>query len=183
MAMVEITRADFDVEIALAYATADNIAGKPIYRNAACYLEEAAADRLGVAIRLIRPLGLRFRIFDAFRPVEAQWKLWEACPDPEFIADPRRGGPHNRGVAVDLTLIDEQGNNLEMGTGFDDMRLLSHHARLDVPVQAQRNRFTLMGIMSAAGWDFYQNEWWHYQLFNARDYPLIDQSRLPKPMM
>jgi D-alanyl-D-alanine dipeptidase len=183
MAMVEITRADFDVEIALAYATADNITGKPIYREPVCYLQETAAEKFRTAIGLAKPLGLRFKIFDAFRPSEAQWKLWDACPDPEFIADPRRGGPHNRGVAIDLTLIDQAGAELEMGTGFDDMRPLSHHARLDIPVEAQRNRFVLMGIMSAAGWDFYQNEWWHYQLFNARDYPLIDQSRLPKPMM
>lgn len=183
MAMVEITRADFDVEIALAYATPENITGKPIYRQAVCYLQETAAEKLTAAIRLARPLGLRFKIFDAFRPNEAQWKLWEACPDPEFIADPRRGSPHNRGVAIDLTLIDDAGRELEMGTGFDDLRPISHHARLDIALEAQRNRFILMGIMSAAGWDFYRNEWWHYQLFNARDYPLVDQSRLPKPLM
>ena len=70
-----------------------------------------------------------------------------------------------------------------MGTGFDEMRPISHHARTDIPVAAQQNRFTLMGIMSAAGWDFYKNEWWHYQLFQARDYPLVDQATLPQALM
>jgi D-alanyl-D-alanine dipeptidase len=183
MSMVEITRADFDVEIALAYATPDNITGKPIYRQAACYLQEKAADRLQAAIRLAAPLGLRIKIFDAYRPGEAQWKLWEAFPSEEFVADPRKGSPHSRGVALDLTLLRDDGAELGMGTGFDDMRPLSHHASIGIPVAAQRNRFILMGLMSAAGWDFYKNEWWHYQLFDARDFPLVDQATLPKPMM
>src|SRR6185369_5892713 len=120
MAMVEITTADFDVEIALAYATAENITGKPIYRQAACYLHENAAAKLRVAIQLAAPLGLRFKIFDAYRPGEAQWKLWEAFPSEEFVANPRRGSPHSRGVAVDLTLIDAGGKELDMGSGFDE---------------------------------------------------------------
>jgi len=183
MSMVEITAADFDVEIALAYATPDNITGKPIYARAGCYLHEKAAERLQAAIALAAPLGLRFKVFDAYRPTEAQWKLWEAFPSEEFVANPRKGSPHSRGVAVDLTLIDAAGKELDMGTGFDEMRPISHHARTDIPVAAQQNRFTLMGIMSAAGWDFYKNEWWHYQLFQARDFPLIDQATLPKPLM
>ena len=183
MAMVEITTADFDVEIALAYATPDNITGKPIYRQAACYLQEKAAEKMRAAIALAAPLGLRFKIFDAYRPAEAQRRLWEAQPDPEFVADPRKGSPHSRGVALDLTLIDAAGRELDMGTGFDALTPLSHHASTGIAVEAQRNRFILMGVMSAAGWDFYKNEWWHYQLFNARDYPLVDQATLEKPLM
>ena len=183
MSMVEITAADFDVEIALAYATPDNITGKPIYARAACYLHADAAEKLKAAVALAAALGFRFRIFDAYRPTEAQWKLWEAFPSEEFVANPRKGSPHSRGVAVDLTLIDASGNELDMGTGFDEMRPISHHARTDIPVEAQRNRFALLGIMSAAGWDFYKNEWWHYQLFQSRDYPLVDQATLPQPLM
>jgi len=98
---------------------------------------------------------------------KAQWALWNARPDPDFLADPRRGSPHSRGVAVDLTLLDGDGAALDMGTGFDAFTPLSHHACRDIPVAAQRNRFVLLGIMSAAGWDFYGKEWWHYQLFDA----------------
>ena len=103
--------------------------------------------------------------------------------DPEFIADPRRGSPHSRGVAVDLNLLDEGGRELDMGTAFDAFTPLSHHGRTDIALEAQRNRLLLMGLMTAAGWDFYRNEWWHYQLFDARRYPLVADADLPRPMM
>jgi D-alanyl-D-alanine dipeptidase len=180
--LVEIAPPVFDVDVTLAYATADNLTGQPVYRKAECFLHRDAADKLQAAIDLARPLGLRLRIFDALRPVEAQWKLWNFNPDPEFLADPRRGSPHSRGVAVDLTLLDG-GRELDMGTGFDAFTPLSHHGRTDVSNEAQRNRLLLMGLMTTAGWDFYRNEWWHYQLFDARRYALISDADLPKTMM
>jgi D-alanyl-D-alanine dipeptidase len=181
--IVPIAPPDFDVDLTLAYATNANLTGKPIYRNAECWLHRVAAEKLEAAIALARPLGLRLRIFDALRPVEAQWALWNVDPNPEFLADPRRGSPHSRGAAVDLTLLDGEGNELDMGTGFDAFTPLSHHGRTDVGVAAQRNRLLLMGLMTAAGWDFYRNEWWHYQLFDARQYPLVSNANLPRPMM
>lgn len=183
MNLVEICRPDFDVEIDIAYATADNFTGAPVYARAAAYLHPDAAKSLAEAVRLAAVLGLRFRIFDALRPTEAQWALWSHTPDPEFLADPRRGSPHSRGIAVDLTLIDPHGNDLDMGTGFDAFTPLSHHGNPDIGPDAQRNRHLLMGIMTTAGWDFYRNEWWHYQLFNSREYDLIGDADLPEPMM
>jgi D-alanyl-D-alanine dipeptidase len=182
--LVEITPQTHDVELDIAYATARNLTGKPVYARAACYLHRDAEAKLRHAVDLARPLGLRLRIFDAFRPTEAQWLLWQACPDPEFIADPRRGSPHSRGAAIDLTLVDSAGKVLDMGTEFDALTPLSHHANTAIALEAQRNRFTLLGLMSAAGWDFYSKEWWHYQLFDARGkYPLLSASVLTPPMM
>lgn len=183
MPLVPITAPEFDLDFYLAYATSDNITGRPIYARAEAYLHPEAADCLRRAIELARSLGYRFRIFDAYRPPQAQWKLWESYPSTEFVADPRRGSPHSRGAAVDLTLIDAEGQALEMGTGFDSFLPQAHHARTDIPVTAQRNRALLLGIMSAAGWDFYKNEWWHYQLFDARRLPLVDDSVLPCRIM
>jgi len=182
-ALITIGQPEFDVDIALAYATPENVTGQQIYRHADCYLHPEAAAALQRAIELARPLGLRFKIFDAYRPVEGQWALWNAFPDPEFVADPRKGGIHTRGIAVDLTLIDAEGHELDMGTAFDSFAQQAHHARTDIDLTAQRNRFLLLGLMSAAGWDFYQNEWWHYQLFKSRDYPVVDQASLTRPMM
>jgi zinc D-Ala-D-Ala dipeptidase len=183
MPLVDITAASHDVVIALAYATPANLTGKPVYRRASCYLHPDAADKLARAVALARPLGLRLKILDAFRPSEAQWLLWNACPDPEFLADPRHGSPHSRGVAVDLALLDDGGRELDMGTPFDAFTPLSHHASTAVSVLAQRNRFLLLGLMSAAGWDFYGNEWWHYQLFNSQRYPLLGDADAPTPML
>lgn len=183
MTLVRIAPPEFDVELALAYATPDNVTGSRIYARADCYLHPEAAGRLQQAVELARALGLRLRIFDGFRPSEAQWRLWQAYPSAEFVADPRRGSPHSRGAAVDLTVVDGAGRPLEMGTGFDAFTPLAHHGNLAVPVTAQRNRALLLGLMTAAGWDFFRNEWWHYQLFQARRLPLLSDSALPQPMM
>ena len=183
MTLIPISASDYGVDIWLAYATEHNFTGRPIYRHARCHLHADAADALRRAVDLARPLGYRLKIFDAFRPSEAQWVMWNHTPDPEFLADPRRGSPHSRGVAVDLTLLDGAGDELDMGTGFDAFTPLSHHASLAVSPAAQANRLTLLGIMTAAGWDFYRNEWWHYQLFNSRQYPLYSDSALAEGLM
>jgi len=178
MSLVPITAPQFDVEIDLRYATADNFTGKPVYGRAAAWLHADAARALSRACELAAGLGLRLKIFDAFRPSEAQWALWNFRPDPDFIADPRRGSPHSRGVAVDLTLIDSVGAELDMGTGFDAFTPLSYHGDTEIGREAQRNRLVLLGLMSAAGWDFYGREWWHYQLFDSRRYPVLSDSVL-----
>ncbi|MEO0036334.1 MAG: hypothetical protein RLZZ501_2357 [Pseudomonadota bacterium] len=174
--LVSITADRFDLDLALAYATPDNFTGRPVYRPAAgCWLHADAVGPLERAIALARPLGLRLRLRDAFRPAEAQWRLWAVRPDPEFLADPRTGSPHSRGVALDLDLLDAaSGEGLDLGTGFDAFTPLSHHGRTDLPAAAQRHRALLLGVMVAAGWSANPLEWWHYQLPHARRrYPVL----------
>ncbi len=183
MSIVEITAESHGVDIDLFYATDRNFTGLAVYTEAYCYLNADAAAKLIMAAELARRFGLRLRIFDALRPAEAQWVLWSHTPDPEFLANPRTGSPHSRGAAVDVSLSDDNGQLLEMGTPFDAFTPLSHHAATGIPISAQRNRLLLLGLMTAAGWDFYSKEWWHYQLFDSRRYPLIADSALPKPMM
>ncbi len=184
--LIEITREAYAVEIALAYATPNNFTGKPIYAaDARCYLNSEAAEKFAIAVKLARALGYHFRVFDAFRPSEAQWKLWEHSPDPDFLADPNRGSPHSMGAAIDLALVDTAtGIELDFGTAFDAFTPLSFHGNQDISVQAQRNRHLLMGIMITAGWDFYRNEWWHYQLFNARqNHPVLTDKQAGTQIM
>ena len=181
--LVEIKTPDFDVDIDIAYATNNNFTGAPVYKRPACYLHPAAAAAQARACELAAQLGYRFCVFDAYRPAEAQWALWRHTPDPDFIAIPWRGSPHSRGVAIDLTLVDGEGQHLEMGTGFDEFTLLSHHGNTEISVQAQKNRHLLMGIMTTAGWDFFRNEWWHYQLFDARQYPVLKDADAGTEMM
>lgn len=183
MTLVEIAPPSFDVSLDLAYATADNFTAKPVYARAICYLHEEAAERLAHAITLAAGQGYRLRIFDGFRPTEAQQVLWNHTPDPEFLADPARGSPHSRGAAVDLTLIDDAGNGADMGTPFDAFTPLSYHGCIEISPTAQANRSLLLGLMTAAGWDFYSKEWWHYQLFDSRRLPLISDSELDQGLM
>jgi D-alanyl-D-alanine dipeptidase len=172
MTLVRIDKPRFDVELYLAYAMEDNVTGMKLYKNPYCYLNQDATTALERSIRLAGAIGLKLKIFDAFRPLESQQALWDKFPDPEFVSHPQTGRtPHCRGAAVDLTLIDSAGKELEMGTGFDAFTPLSHHSVIDIPVECQKNRHILMGIMTASGWQFNPNEWWHYQLYNVEQYP------------
>lgn len=183
MTLTEITPPEYNVLLDIRYATVNNFTGKPVYKTPGCFLHPEAADKLQSAIQLAAALDLRLKIFDAFRPSEAQYILWEHTPDPEFLAPPEKGSPHSRGVAVDLTLVNAAGEELEMGTEFDAFTPLSHHGDIAIPPDTQQNRHILLGIMTSAGWDFYRNEWWHYQLFNAREYPLLSDGKAGTEML
>lgn len=183
MRFVTIAPPDFDVDLDLRYATADNLTGRPIFARPLCLLHPTAAAALSRSIHLAAAQGLRLRVFDGYRPPAAQWALWNALPDPTFIADPRIGSSHGRGVAIDLTLAQPDGTMLEMGTDFDDMRPIAYHADTDISREAQRNRALLLGIMAAAGWQHYPWEWWHYQLPEASSYPLVEDGALGPSIM
>lgn len=183
MRFVTIAPPEFDVDLDLRYATADNLTGRPIFARPLCLLHADAAAALQRAIGLAAAQGLRLRVFDGYRPPAAQWALWNVLPDPTFIADPRTGSNHGRGVAIDLTLATADGTMLEMGTDFDDMRPIAYHADTSIPVVAQRNRALLLGLMAAAGWQHYISEWWHYQLPAAGTYPLVEDGVLGPAVM
>lgn len=183
MPLREVTEALLPVRLDLRYATSDNILGRPVYRTARCFLHALAFDRLAAAAEQARRLGLRLKIFDGYRPPAAQWLFWRHNPDPQFVADPRRGSAHGRGAAVDLTLVDSEERELDMGTGFDAFTPLSWHGHDGVGAEAQRNRLLLLGLMAGAGWEHYAKEWWHYQLPNAAALPLLaDGAAAPKLM-
>ena len=110
----------FDVELDIRYATSNNVSLQQIYDQPISLLHQDATDRLKKAIELAKIQGLRFKIFDSFRPISAQKFLFAKFPDGGFISNPATGSvPHCRGVAVDLTLIDQSGRELDMGTDFD----------------------------------------------------------------
>lgn len=174
--LVEISPTNFDVIFDLRYASKNNICGHKLYSHPFAYMHEAAIEPLQAAIKSAKNLGLKLKIFDTFRPFEVQKYMYEKFPG-DFISNPEDGAvPHCRGVAIDLTLTDLQGNELEMGTDFDDFSELAFHNCEKVSIEAQRNRLLLLGLMSAAGFDFYSKEWWHYQFFKPRKYPIISSS-------
>ena len=181
----EITSVLEGVRLNLLYATKDNLTNDIIYKNAFCFLHTDAYEAFLRACSYAKAIGYGFTIFDGFRPSEAQWKLWEACPDSPYVADPRKGSAHSRGVAIDLTLYDlKTGQDLDMGTGFDALTPLSSHGETSLSIEVQKNRLLLLGIMVQAGYSFYNKEWWHYQLPEAATkYPLLSDKDSPKAMM
>jgi zinc D-Ala-D-Ala dipeptidase len=174
--LLQITPETHRVQIDLAYATDRNFTGKPIYKTAHCLLLEPAEAALRRAVAIAATIGTTLRIFDAYRPPQAQQVLWNFLPDPTYIAELGRGSNHSRGTAIDLTLVDASGVELNMGTGFDAMVAASEHFHPGLPEHVQRNRTLLLGVMHGAGFTHIVSEWWHYELPGSRDLPVIDNS-------
>lgn len=170
--LIEISEKTHPIILDLKYGSKDNFTHQQIYDHSICLLHQQAIPLFEKAVELAAQQNLRFKVFDAFRPQKAQEKLWDIFPDSPYVADPKKGSNHTRGVAIDLTLIDKNSQELDMGTPFDDFTVQSHHAGGCSP-QVNANRYTLLGIMMTADWDFYNVEWWHYQLFDAKSFPLI----------
>ena len=171
--LIKINPDALGVLIDLRYASRNNFTKQKIYKKSKCLLIEEAFERLIVANEIASSIGYKIKIFDAFRSINAQKKLWDILPNPEFISPPSRGSPHSRGIAIDITLVDSNNIELDMGTEFDEFSKLSYHGSSFIPKNAIRNRLLLLGIMTTAGWDYFRNEWWHYQLYNSKSYPLI----------
>ncbi len=170
---VKVNENNLDVSIDLRYASENNFTGEKVFFSNTCFLHKVAYEHLCKAVEISKKLGFKLKIFDAYRPTYVQKKLWEFLPDPNFIAHPEKGSPHSRGVALDLT-ITKEGKELDMGTEFDEFSKLSYHGSLDISDVAYKNRVILLGIMTDSGWDFYRNEWWHYQLFNSKNYQIVE---------
>lgn len=168
--LVEI--ADPNIDVRLAYASADNFTGRVLYTDPRAYLRAEAAQALTNAAKTLAAKQIRLVLLDAFRPVSVQRALWSVRPDPEFVADPKVGSDHSRGIAVDVTLADASGW-LDMGTDFDAAVPQSHHDRSDIRAGAIQNRSVLRDTMAAAGFEENPLEWWHYALPCKSDFPLI----------
>lgn len=168
--LVEI--ADPNIVVRLAYASADNFTGRVLYTDPRAFLRAEAAQALINAGNTLATKNVRLVLLDAFRPVSVQRALWSVRPDPEFVADPKVGSDHSRGIAVDVTLADASGW-LDMGTDFDAAVPQSHHDRSDIRAVAIQNRSLLRDTMAAAGFEENPLEWWHYALPCKSDFPLI----------
>ncbi|MES2415303.1 MAG: D-alanyl-D-alanine dipeptidase [Pseudomonadota bacterium] len=172
-ALIQITEKSHGVAIDMMYAHAGNFTGKVIYRFNDCFLHPQAEACLRKAAGAAKGFGFTLKIFDAYRPQQAQEALWACVPDPRYVADPAVGSNHTRGVAIDLTLLDGRGHELDMGTPVDTMTAASHHFYPALPAAVMLNRMHLLTIMLEAGFLHHPNEWWHYQLPDAQSFGLI----------
>lgn len=152
-----------DVLVELKYATADNFTGAVIYDFQDAYLRYGTVKKLMQVQSALKEQGLRLKIWDGFRPTWAQFRLWEICPDPDFVSDPNVGfSNHSRGNTVDVTLVDSQGREVTMPTGFDDFSDLADRDYSDCPADARQNALLLENLMLSCGFNGYREEWWHF---------------------
>jgi D-alanyl-D-alanine dipeptidase len=120
-------------------------------------------------------MGYGLKIFDGYRPLSVQWKMWEVFPQPGYVADPRKGSRHNRGAAVDVTLIRlSDGAELPMPTSYDDFTERAHRNFKDLPEEVIRNRELLEAMLTKHGFVGLHTEWWHFDDKDWRTYPIMD---------
>jgi D-alanyl-D-alanine dipeptidase len=163
------------IDIDLRYATPDNFAGRDLYSPFDCawlHVEAAAALERAVAWLAGQRPGARMLVLDALRPQRVQEQLWDALDGTDlrmYLANPERGSIHSFGMALDITILAEDGTELDMGTGFDDLTELSHPAlesdmlaRGKLSAGQVANRDLLRGAMRHAGFVGINSEWWHY---------------------
>ncbi len=161
----------------LKYATEDNFTGTVIYEFDEAYLRYGTVKKLKAVCEELSEYGLSLKIWDAFRPVSAQFKLWEAFPDPGFVSDPNvKYSSHSRGNTVDVTVADVWGGEVEMPSGFDDFSELADRDYSDCSASAAANAMLLQEIMEKNGFIGYSKEWWHYT--DSDTYP-ADESFVP----
>lgn len=155
------------------YAGAGNITGQALYPVAKCVLRQSVAERLDLAARDLESKGLRLKLFDCYRPHSVQEKLWAIKPDDRYVANPIKGSRHNRGAAVDLTLTDGAGEELEMPSPYDDF---SPRAHRDGPAtaKARENSLMLEAVMGKYGFKGLVTEWWHFDAVGWQKHPLAD---------
>lgn len=148
----------------LRYATENNFLNAKVYDCAECFLRYKTVKKLIEANEKFKKLGYTIKLYDCYRPLDVQKKMWEIVPNPIYVADPSKGSIHNRGGAVDLTLVDKNGNELTMGTAFDHFGKEAAHNYQNLPKKVLRNRKLLREIMESCSFKSFQSEWWHYNL-------------------
>jgi D-alanyl-D-alanine dipeptidase len=161
-AWTELIRLDSSIVLDLRYATDNNFVGEQLYDCGRCFLRPAVAKALVQVHQALKKEGLALKMFDCYRPRPIQWALWKKVPDPRYVANPRKGSMHNRGTAVDLTLVKLNEEELPMGTPYDYFGKEAHTAYQQLPDDVLANRKKLHDSMKKAGFAPIRTEWWHF---------------------
>ncbi|SEM26549.1 D-alanyl-D-alanine dipeptidase [Stigmatella aurantiaca] len=173
--LVDATEVVPDLVVDMRYATEDNFLKRKVYpEDARCLLLPDAARRLKKAADVLREKGYRVKVYDCYRPRAVQWEMWKLVPKPGYVANPKFGSNHNRGAAVDLTLVTREGEAVEMPTPFDDFTPAAHHGYKGGTEASRKHRKLLLEAMEGAGFLRNKMEWWHYDVPGAKGMPVLD---------
>ena len=157
------------------YATKNNFTGEKIYASARAYARKPVAEALKKIQAELKTNGLGVKIFDAYRPYRATVKFYEVYRDTTYVASPYRGSRHNRGCALDLTLIDlSSGEELKMPTGYDSFTKAAWPSTPVADPLIKKNRQTLINAMQKHGFRVNSSEWWHFDFIGWKKYDVLD---------
>lgn len=166
---VEIPADTLGIMLDLRYATENNFTKKQIYDCPRCFFRKEVAEKIIAAhLDLRERYGFGIKLFDCYRPSAYQKRLWEIVPDPDYVTPPAKGSVHSRGMAVDLTIVDKKGKELDMGTDFDYFGKEAHSDYNDLPDNVLKNRQLLVKILEIHGFRGIRTEWWHYSYRNLK---------------
>ena len=172
--LIEVSKLNPNIILDIRYATKDNFLKEIVYPEARCFLRYKAAVKLDSIQKELETIGLGLKIFDGYRPLSVQKKMWAVFPDDRYVANPKTGSRHNRGAAVDLTLVDSLGKDLQMPTEYDSFSEEAHHAFISKDKTIMRNRWILKTIVEKYGFTALKTEWWHYDLIGWQEYEIMD---------
>jgi zinc D-Ala-D-Ala dipeptidase len=165
----ELTALDNTLKIDMRYATTNNFVNAKMYDCGRCFLRPEAAKAIIKAHKslIIKGYG-GLKMFDCYRPKPYQQRLWDKVPDARYVTPPWKGSQHTRGLAVDLTVVDKNGNELDMGTPFDTFSEKAHSTYQNLPKNVLENRKLLKGALEDVGFKGIRTEWWHFSYQYAK---------------
>ncbi len=161
---VNLKEYSLDFVYDMKYATTDNFLKAKVYDCAECFLRLKTVKALVEVNKKFMRKGFKIKIFDCYRPFDIQKKMWKIVSNPEYVANPTKGSIHNRGGAVDITLVDNTGKELDMGTPFDFFGIEASHKYTNVSMEVKKNRTLIKTLMTNNGFISFDSEWWHYNL-------------------
>jgi D-alanyl-D-alanine dipeptidase len=169
----EVTDLDASILLDLRYATTNNFMEEKVYECGRCFLRPKVAKAIVKAHQELQKQDFGLKIFDCYRPRPIQWKLWNKVPNPKYVADPRKGSMHNRGSAIDLTIVDENGEQLDMGTAYDYFGKKGWTFYKELPEAVLNNRKLLRETLAKYELKHIKTEWWHFA-YRSKRYSISD---------
>ncbi|MCM8761838.1 MAG: M15 family metallopeptidase [Candidatus Omnitrophica bacterium] len=172
--LVDVREVIPDIILDIRYATPDNFTGKVLYPSADCFLAKEVALALKKVQDDLKTQGYRLKIFDGYRPLSVQREMWKVFPNSKYVANPKKGSVHNRGYAVDLTIVSLDGSPVAMPTDFDKFTEKAHTNYKDLPQDGIKHREILKKTMERYGFISIKTEWWHFNYRNYKRKPVLD---------
>ncbi len=163
-----------DFVLDMRYATTNNFLKEKVYSCSKCFIRIEVVQALIDANNDLIKKGYRIKLFDCYRPHSVQKKMWKIYPNPGYVADPKGGSIHNKGAAVDISLVQLDGSTVDMGTDFDDFGKKAHHSYSKLPKQVLRHRRLLRSTMEKHGFKIIRTEWWHYNFIAGKKFKISD---------